>query len=99
MRLGISTSLWGMNPHEWAEKMSEIGCKAVVFPVDCNADEKLIDEYVREAAEHELLIAEVGIWRNALDSDLDTLQAHLDRGGTEAIEKTSGRKHLTQRFR
>lgn len=78
MRLGISTSLWGMNPHEWAEKMSEIGCKAVVFPVDCNADEKLIDEYVREAAEHELLIAEVGIWRNALDSDLDRRKENLD---------------------
>lgn len=78
MRLGISTSLAGMNPHQWAEKLSEIGCGAVVFPVDCNADDKLIDEYVNEAKSHNLVIAEVGIWRNALDRDSQTRQKNMN---------------------
>lgn len=78
MRLGISSSLSNLTPHEWAEKLSAIGCRSVVFPVDCNADSALIDEYVSEAASHDLLIAEVGIWRNALDSDPAKRKANLD---------------------
>lgn len=78
MRLGISTSLWGMNPQQWAEKLIEIGCGAVVFPVDCNADDKLIDEYVAQAKAHNLVIAEVGIWRNTLDSDSQKRKENLD---------------------
>lgn len=42
MRLGISTSLTGLNPHEWAEKLENLGCRSVVFPVDCNAPKELI---------------------------------------------------------
>lgn len=78
MRLGISTSLNGLTPHEWATKLVALGCKSVVFPVDCRADDALIDEYVKEAREHDLLIAEVGIWRNALNSS-ENLQYSIDQ--------------------
>lgn len=69
MRLGISTSLYGLTPQQWADKMVDLGCRSVVFPVDHTADKALIDEYVAEAKSHDLLIAEVGVWRNAISED------------------------------
>lgn len=64
MRLGISTALKHTTPKEWAEKMELLGCKAVVFPVDCTASDLLVADYMNEAKKHDLLIAEVGIWKN-----------------------------------
>lgn len=78
MRLGISSSLGYIPPAKWAEKLVELGCKSIVFPVDCNADEALIDEYVAEAQKNDLLIAEVGIWRNALASDPEERARNLE---------------------
>lgn len=78
MRLGISSSLNGLNPKEWADKLTELGLKSVVFPVDCTADDSLIDEYVKEAKAHDLLIAEVGIWRNAIASDPSEASKNLE---------------------
>lgn len=78
MRLGISTSLFGLSPKQWADKLVNIGCQSVVFPVDCNADNSLIDEYVAEAHSHDLLIAEVGIWRNAISEDKSEAEKNLD---------------------
>ena len=66
MRLGIASSLSNLSPHEWAEKLVSLGCKSVVFPVDSSAEDSLIDAYVKAAHEHDLLIAEVGVWRNAI---------------------------------
>lgn len=78
IRLGISTSLAGTTPKEWAEQMREMGCRSVVFPVDSNAPEALIDEYVSEAKAKDLLIAEVGIWRNALAADENERKQNLE---------------------
>lgn len=66
MRLGISTALKHTTPKEWAEKMELLGCKAVVFPVDCTASDLLVADYMNEAKKHDLLIAEVGIWKKCL---------------------------------
>lgn len=78
MRLGISTSLNGLTPKQWADKLVSLGCKSVVFPVDSNADSSLIDEYVAEAKSHDLLIAEVGIWRNAISEDPAEAKKNMD---------------------
>lgn len=77
MKLGISTSFGNMEPAKWAEKMVKLGCKSVVFPVDYTADDSLINEYVREAHKHELVIAEVGIWRNAISKDNNERKKNL----------------------
>lgn len=69
MRLGICTSLGINDPTKWAEKMTEIGCKSVIFPLNCEAKEAEIDGFVKAAKEKDLLIAEVGIWRNAIAFD------------------------------
>lgn len=78
MRLGISSPLYGLNPKEWAAKLVTMGCKSVVFPVDCTADPELIDAYVAEADAHDLLIAEVGVWRNALSEIKHEADANMD---------------------
>ena len=69
MRLGISTALEHRTPEEWAEKMVSLVCRAVIFPVDYIAPENLIADYLREAERNNLLIAEVGIWRNVFAAD------------------------------
>lgn len=66
MRLGVSTSFNHKSPKEWADKMVSIGAKAVVFPVNCDADKELIDAYVSAAKEADLVIAEVGVWNNVI---------------------------------
>ena len=69
MILGLSSSLSYRSPEEWAQKHRELGCRAVVFPVDCSAPEAEIEAF-SEAAEREgLVIAEVGIWKNVLAAD------------------------------
>ena len=66
MRLGISSSLAHTSPEDWAQKMQALGCRSVVFPVDCTKPDSVIDAYAAAAKEYDLQIAEVGIWRNAL---------------------------------
>lgn len=78
MRLGISSSLNGLNPGQWADKLIALGCKSVVFPVDCTAPKELIAEYVKEASTHDLMIAEVGIWRNAISEDKAEADKNMD---------------------
>lgn len=78
MRLGISTSLNGLSPKQWADRLTELGCRSVVFPVDCNADSALISAYAEEAASHDLMIAEVGIWRNAISPNHEEAAGNLD---------------------
>lgn len=78
MRLGVSTGFGRRMPREWAENMERLGCRSVVFPVDSGAPQTMIDEYVREAREHDLQIAEVGIWRNALSPDPQERRKNLD---------------------
>lgn len=69
MILGLSTSLTYQTPEEWAKKHKELGCKAVVFPIDCTASESEIEAFHQAAIQEELIIAEVGIWKNVLAAD------------------------------
>ena len=69
MRLGISRKLAADSAEEWAAKYEALGLKAVNFPLKADAPDKEIDEYVRACANHDLVIAEVGAWKNVMDSD------------------------------
>ena len=69
MRLGISKKLAADSAEEWAAKYEALGLKAVNFPLKADAPEKEIDEYVRACANHDLVIAEVGAWKNVMDPD------------------------------
>ncbi len=78
MRLGISSSLHHENPKQWAEQLKNLGCKSVVFPLNCNDSKERIDAYVNAARENDLTIAEVGIWNNMLDSDPEKRKSNID---------------------
>lgn len=78
MRLGLSTNMNAHSAKEWAETMQALGCRSVVFPLDCSVDDALVNEYVKEAKAHDLLIAEVGIWRNALATDPAERRKNID---------------------
>ncbi len=70
MRLGVSTSFSHDNGQEWARKHKALGLGAVVFPLDYTAEPEKIREYVEAAKREDLIIAEVGIWKNILAEDL-----------------------------
>ena len=78
MRLGISSPLTHTSAEEWAMQQIMLGCTAVVFPVQSNEDESKILEYKAAAERNCLMIAEVGIWRNALAADPDERKKNTD---------------------
>jgi sugar phosphate isomerase/epimerase len=78
MKLGTSAPLKHDTPKEWADNQVELGCSAVVFPVQSNEPEKKIIAYKEAAERAGLTIAEVGIWRNALAQDPDESKVNMD---------------------
>lgn len=68
-RLGTSSPLCHTSADDWAAKHKALGLGALNFHLTCESDSALVDEYVRTAAENDLVIAEVGIWKNTLDPD------------------------------
>ena len=78
MRLGTSSPLDHDSPKEWAKRQKELGCAAVVFPVQSDEPEEKIIAYKDAADEAGLMIAEVGIWRNALSKDPDERKKNID---------------------
>lgn len=78
MRLGTSSPLKHNTPEEWASNQVKLGCKSVVFPVQSNEGEDKIIAYRDAAQKAGLLIAEVGIWRNALSRDPDERKKNMD---------------------
>lgn len=63
---------------EWAKYQTQLGCAAVVFPVQSDEGADRIDEYKAAADKYGLLIAEVGIWRNALAPDPQERARNID---------------------
>ncbi len=78
MRLGTSSPLAHSSAEEWAANQVSLGCSAVVFPVQSDADESVIRQYKDAADRHGLMIAEVGIWRNMLSADEDERRRNVD---------------------
>ncbi|MCR4990485.1 MAG: sugar phosphate isomerase/epimerase [Lachnospiraceae bacterium] len=78
MRLGTSSPLKHDTPEEWAENQVKLGCSAVVFPVSSLEPEQKIIAYKEAARKAGLMIAEVGIWKNALSSDPDERKKNMD---------------------
>lgn len=69
MRLGISGNPKHSNPDEWASKLRGLGCGAAIIPCDHNAGEAVIESYAQACRKYDLVIAEVGAWRNPMHSD------------------------------
>ena len=79
MRLGGSVMKPYNSPKEWLAQVKELGYSAVVFPVDSNASAATIREYADVCRDNDLLIGEVGAWRNVMALDPKEREANLDR--------------------
>lgn len=64
MRFGINATPPHTSVEEWANYLTERGCRATAFPLNFTAPVNRIDEYVKAAKENDILIAEVGIWNS-----------------------------------
>lgn len=78
MRLGTSSPLNHSSAEEWAANQKALGCSAVNFPLTSDDPIERIDEYKAAADKHGLMIAEVGIWRNALAADETERRKNFD---------------------
>lgn len=66
------------SPEEWAQAALDAGYSAVYFPVNYTADIKTIDGYKNAAKAADLVICEVGVWKNILERDPKKRKANID---------------------
>lgn len=78
MRIGGSVLNSFSNPEEWIGEVKRLNYSCVIFPLDSTASTKDIDEYVEVIKANNLIIGEVGIWRNLMSSDPDEQKKVLD---------------------
>ncbi len=78
MRLGGSVMKPYNSPKEWLAHVKELGYSCVIFPVDSNASKQTIREYADCCRDNDLLIGEVGAWRNVMARDEKERVANLD---------------------
>lgn len=69
MRLGGGIEKNYQNPREWLQLVSKLGYSAVIFPVDSSASASEIQDYLSIIWENDLVVGEVGVWRNCLSTD------------------------------
>lgn len=78
MRLGGSVMKPYNSPQEWLAHVRELGYSAVVFPVDSNAPASVIRDYAQCCHDNDLLIGEVGAWRNVMARDEKERAANME---------------------
>ena len=78
MRLGGSVMKPYNSPKEWLGHVKELGYSAVIFPVDSSAPGHVIREYADVCRDNDLLIGEVGAWRNVMARDEKERAANLE---------------------
>ena len=82
MRLGGGIERSYKNPEEWLALVKELGYSAVLSPIDGRADSSTRKDYLACAKAHDLVIGEVGVWKNCLSKDARGLvQDTVNRDG------------------
>jgi len=69
MRIGGAIEKEWHNPEEWVKLAKDLRYSAVLCPVDCKSDRATRRDYLRAAIDADLLIGEVGVWRNCLSKN------------------------------
>lgn len=78
MRIGGGIEKTYSNPEEWYTLVKELGYRATLAPVDYRASKEEKQAYINCAKEHDLVIGEVGVWKNVISTDIDERKAALD---------------------
>ena len=69
MRLGGTVAGSWSSPSEWETLLVQSRFRAVTAPFSCNTPRKEIEEYCEICRRHDVLIAEIGVWKNIFDPD------------------------------
>ena len=69
MRIGGGIEKQYHNPEEWVSFCKDLRYSAVLCPIDSSSDGATRQAYLKAAKEADLLIGEVGVWRNCLAKD------------------------------
>ena len=78
MRLGGSVMKPYSGPKEWLAHVKELGYSCVIFPVDSRAPKQVQRDYAACCRDNDLLIGEVGVWRNLMARDAAERAANID---------------------
>ena len=78
MRLGGSVMKPYSSPKEWLAHVKELGYSCVIFPVESTAPAHVVQDYLMCCRDNDLLIGEVGAWRNVMARDEKERAANLD---------------------
>ena len=78
MRLGGGVVHGYHSPEEWLKEVKNLTYSAVIFPVDSSAPLHVQEEYAQCIRENDLVIGEVGVWKNVLSSDENERRAAID---------------------
>ncbi len=78
MRIGGGIEKTYSNPEEWYKLVTELGYRAVLAPIDHRASKEERQAYLQCAKEHDLVIGEVGVWKNVISIDDDERKVALD---------------------
>ena len=69
MRIGLNWRPPHETPEEWAQILQNMGFRAASLPVDYTASPEKIEAYVKAAQNHDIVLAEVGIWAHVHSRD------------------------------
>ena len=78
MRLGGTIAGDYRSPQEWEALLVKSGFRAVTAPFNCLTPRDEIDTYREICDRHDVVIAEVGVWRNVFDPDPAKAREALD---------------------
>ena len=78
MRIGGAIEKAYKDPEEWVRYAKDLRYSAVLSPVDSSSDSATRQEYLKAAKENDLLIAEVGVWRNCLSKNDEDRRKAMD---------------------
>lgn len=76
MRLGAPVFDF-RNAEEWVQRHIEKGYGAAYWPLPADVGRALEQEYVSAAKKHNLVISEVGVWNNPLDSNAQKQEENI----------------------
>lgn len=78
MRIGGAIEKPYKNPEQWYKLVKELGYRAVLTPIDYRASKEEKQAYLKCAQENNLVIGEVGAWKNPISIDENERKAAME---------------------
>ena len=78
MRLGGTVAGQWSGPEEWEKLLVRSRFRAVTAPFSCRTPRTEIDAYLAACGRHDVIIAEIGVWKNVFDPDPEAARAALE---------------------